>query len=125
MATFALRSKITRVPVVLVVTAYAGDRQCHFLVDRGVVAFNALEVLVFSFQREMRLVVVEIPVLPIARIVASVTARAQRALVNVLFFVAGVTVGLGVPEYHGCMALLAFDQQVRAGQGESSQAMVE
>lgn len=87
MAVFALVSKRTVVLVILVMAADAACSQGYFIAYRGFVAFGTAYVLVFSIQLELGFIVVEIPVLPVTRVVAILTARSQRAFMCVLLFV--------------------------------------
>lgn len=87
MAVLALVSKCTIVLIVLVMAADAIGGQDYLSTHRGLVAFGTADVLVFSIQLEPGFVVVEIPVLPVARVMAIVTACTQRAFMSVLIFV--------------------------------------
>lgn len=94
--------------VVLVVATGATGCQFQFAERWSLVAVPAFEVLVLALQLESGLVVVEIPVLPVASVVAFLTSRPQRALVSVFLFVAGPAIRLGIFEFRRQMTFLAF-----------------
>lgn len=87
MAVFALVSKRTVVFVILAMAADATCGQGYFIAYRDFVAIGTAYVLVLSIQLELRFIVVEIPILPIARVVAILTTCSQRAFMCVLLFV--------------------------------------
>lgn len=88
-------------PVILVVAADAGSGQCQFFVYRSLVTIDALEILVFSLQLESGFIVVEIPVFPVARVMASVAGCTQCAFMDVLLLVTRKTIRLGILEFNG------------------------
>jgi hypothetical protein len=124
-AMFALEPEFTIVLVVLVMAAIAGGGQDNFIADRSFVAFDALYVLVLSVQLEVGLVVIEIPVLPIAGVVARVATGSQGALMYVLLFMTGPAIRLGLLEFNGQMTFLALDQLMLTGKREFRDDMVE
>lgn len=125
MAVIALVSKIAIVLVVLLVTTDTGCRQNHFVVYRGIVTIDALEPLVLPVKLEIGLVVVEIPVLPVACVVASIASGAKGTFVHVLFRVTRRAIRLCLLEYHRQVTLLALGQYVLAGELEARDPVVE
>lgn len=126
MAVIALVPICPVVPVILAMTTYTtADCQCHFIVGRSFVALGATYVLVFSFQLEFGLVVVEIPIFPIPRVVAIPAIRAQRALVHVLLLMTRPAVRLGILECDSQVAFLAFGQQMFSGEREAGKPVVK
>lgn len=88
MTMVALHAKCAIMLIILFVAADTGSRQHDLGSNRGVVAVDALKILVFSIQFEAGFIVIEIPVFPVAGVVAGFTSRAQRALVGILLFMA-------------------------------------
>lgn len=86
MAMFALDSKCAIMFIILVMAPDTAGGQDYFFDNRCFVAFCTANILVFSLQLEAGLVVIEIPVFPIARIVTRLATRSQCALMDVLFF---------------------------------------
>lgn len=115
MAALALAAEGAVMGVVLVVAAAAGGRQYDFPADRFLVAIVTADFPVAVFQLEAGLVVIEIPHLPVARVVAAFALRPQAAFVDILFFVAGPAIRFGVLERGRGMALPAFGRSVPAG----------
>ena len=74
MAVVTLHAKSTIVSVILVVATDAAGRLGQFGVYRILMAIDTLEVLVFPVQFEFGFVVIEIPILPVARVVARLAA---------------------------------------------------
>ena len=126
MATLAFATEAAVVHVVNVVTVDASAGQTDFSVRRLLVAGKTIETLVAAVQLEMGApVVVEVPRLPVARVVAGSAVGAESLLVLVVRLVAGVAVGLGVLERRCEVALLALDFGVLAEQRKARQAVVE
>lgn len=88
-------------------------------------AFATANFLVLPFQPEAGFIMVEVPVFPIARVMASLASRAQRAFMHILFFVTRPAVRLGILELGGQMAFFAFGQNVLSGKREAGLRMVE
>jgi len=78
--------------VILAMTTDAADCKGDFITRRRFVTFGTADILVFSFQLEACFIMIEIPILPIPRVVAIPTVRSQCSLMHVLLFVAGHTV---------------------------------
>jgi len=114
-AALALAPEGAVMDIILVMAAAAGSRQVYFLVCRFVVAIVTADVIVPVFQLEAGLVVIEIPDLPIARVVAALALRPQAAFVEILFFVARPAIRFGVLERRRSVALLAFGLDMLAG----------
>ena len=87
MAVFAFISECAIVLVILAVATGTADSQDHFIAGRSFVTSSTADVLVLPFQLEQGLVMIEIPALPIARVMTIPAVRPQCALMNVLFFV--------------------------------------
>lgn len=100
MAMIALLSEIAIVLVILIMTTDAGCRQNHFAAYRCIVTIDTLESLVLSVKLEVGFIVIEIPVFPVASVVASITCSAKGAFVHVLFSMARRAIRLGLLEYH-------------------------
>ena len=114
-AAFALAPEGAVMNVVLVMATAAGGRQIYFLVCRLLVAIVTTGFLVPVFQLEAGLVVIEIPDLPIARVVAALALRPQAAFVDILFFVARPAIRFCILERRRSVALLAFGLDMLAG----------
>jgi len=125
MAVLAMISICTIVFIILAVATDTADGKCHLIVRRRFMALRTADVLVLPFQFEIGSIVVEIPIFPIARIVAIATIRAQRALMDVLLFVAGTAIRLGILKCSVQMTFLAFCQQVLPGKRKARHPMVE
>ena len=121
----ALRSKRAIVPIILAMTADAAGRQNDLRANRSLVAINALERLVFAFQLEPGLVVIEIPVSPVTGVVAGLASRSKRALVHILLLVTRPALRLGLLERDGQVAFLALGQNMPSGERETRHPMVE
>lgn len=100
MAMIALLSEVTIVLVIFIMTTDTGCRQNHFIAYRGIVTIDALESLMLPVKLEIGLVVVEIPVFPVASVVTSIASGAKGTFVHVLFCVARRAIRLGLLEYH-------------------------
>lgn len=125
MAMIALVAEIAVVLVVLLVAADARCRQNHFAAYRCIVTIDALEPLVLPVQLEIGLVVVEIPVFPVPRVVASFASGAKGTFVHILFSVTGRAIRLGLLEYHSQMTFLALGQRMLAGKLEARDPVIE
>jgi len=88
MAGFTAVAKCTIVFVVLAMASHTRGDQIDFAIDLRVVALDTSELGVFTVQLELGFVVVEIPVFPIPRVMASLASRSKRAFMHILFFVA-------------------------------------
>lgn len=125
MATLALITICAIVFVVLVMASDACRSENHLLLDRYVVASGTLDILVLPIQLEVGLVVIEIPILPVAGVMTLLTALPQRLLVCILLFMARPAVRLGLLEYHSDMAFLALDQDVLSRKREGRYTVIE
>ena len=96
MALLAASAKRTIVLVVLVMATGATGGQFQFPEYRGFMTIGTLEILMLGLQLETGLVVVEIPVFPIASIVASFANCSQCAFMHILFFMARPAIRLGI-----------------------------
>ena len=88
MAMLTLRPIGAVMDVILVITACTGAGQCHLATDRRLVALGTGDVLVLAFQLEAGLVMIEIPALPVARVMTVLAPRPQAPLVHVMLFMA-------------------------------------
>ena len=84
---FTLVPERTIMLVILAMTADTTGSQTQFIAGRSFVALGTTDVLVLAIQLESGFIVVEIPVLPVTRVVASLARFSQRAFVSILFFV--------------------------------------
>jgi len=125
MAVLAMIPECAIVFIILAVATDTADGQRHLGVSRRFMALRTADVLVFPFQFEIGSIVVEIPIFPITRVVAISTIRAQRALMNILLFVAGTAIRLGILKCSVQMTFLAFCQQVLPGKRKTRHPMVE
>lgn len=125
MALFATPSERAVVLVVLVMATGAAGGQFQLPEYRGFMAIGAFEVLVLALQLETGLVVIEVPVFPIARIVASFAIRTQRAFMHVLLLMARPAVRLGVLVPGSRVAFLAFGYLMFSGQRITRLPVVE
>jgi hypothetical protein len=116
MALFTAPSERTIVLVILVMATCTTGGQFQFSEYRGFMAIGTLEILVLALQLETGLVVVEIPIFPVARVVTSFAIRAQRTFMHILLFMARPAVRLGVLISGGQVAFLAFNYLVLSGQ---------
>lgn len=123
MAVLAAHPICAIVPVVLAVTTDAAGG--YLPATRRLVAFGTADVPVLALQPEACLVVVVIPVLPVARVMAGLASLPENLLVHILLLVARPAVQLGIPVPQGRMAFLAFGQQMLAGQRIARHQMVE
>ena len=96
-----------------------------FLLHWDVVAFDALQRGVCAAQFEVRLLMVEVPVPPAARVMAGFAIDSQSSQMHVVFFVARPAVGACVLECVGGVAFLARNQDVQAGQRKTRLPMIE
>ena len=100
MATFTLRAEPASVYVVFLVTGHAGRRESDTRVRRRGVAVMAPDSFVAAVQREAGAgVMIEVPNLPISRVVAGLAADPQLATMDVVAFMTGVAVD-------GCLVLV-------------------
>lgn len=112
MALLAAPSKSPIVLVILVMaTGTAGD-QLQFHQYRSLVTIGTLEILVLALQLETGLVVAEVPVFPVARVVAGFAIGTQSALVHILLFMARPAVRLGIFVSGSRVAFLALNEQM-------------
>ena len=88
MAMVTLRAKCTVMLVVLLMASDAACSQDNLRPDGSIVTIDAFELAVLPFELEVCFVVIEIPVFPIARVVAFLAACAECALVRILLFMA-------------------------------------
>lgn len=116
MATFATITEVTVVYVITVMATAAGTGDQYLLVHRILVAGVAFVRCLFmrSGQLEVRLIVIEVPCLPIACVMAVLALRAEATLVHFSVFplMARPAIGFGILECRRGMALLAFHQHV-------------
>lgn len=126
MALLALSAVAAFMNVVLDVAAEALRWRADAPFHRTRVASAAGQPLVLAVEHELRpLVVIEIPGLPTARVVALLAGRTERLLVRVVFGVTGHTLNLRALEQRARVAHLAVDLHVFAQKREAPQAMVE
>ena len=90
MAAIATIAKISAVNIIPVMATAAGTGQHHLFIHHLPVAGHALarNFFVRTAQLEAGLVVIEIPSLPVARVVASMAVLAKPALMHIIFLVA-------------------------------------
>lgn len=88
MAMFALCAKSTIMLIIFVMAPDTTGGQDYFFDNRCFVAFRTANIFVFSLQLEAGLVVIEVPIFPIARVVTRLATRSQCALMDVLLFMA-------------------------------------
>jgi len=84
MAVFTFIAISTVVLVILAMTTYAADCKGDLGVRRCPVAFGTADILVLSLQLEACLIMIEIPVLPVPRVVAITAVSSQGPLMHVL-----------------------------------------
>ena len=125
MAMIALLSEIAIVLVILIMTTDAGCRQNHFAAYRCIVTIDTLESLVLPVKLEVGFVVVEIPVLPVASVVASFASSAKGAFVHVLLRMARRAIRLRLLEYHRQMTFFALGQNMLSGKLETRNPVIE
>ena len=89
------------------------------------VAVNTFKLGVFARQLEFCLVVIKIPVFPIAGVMARVATASLSTFVHVVFLVTRIAIGLGFLEHHGQMTFLTLCHHVFAGQREARNAVIE
>ena len=108
MATPAKQAEFPVMYIVLSVTTVTG--LCHFAPFQGLsVAGPALQTLMGAIKHEFGpRVMVKVPILPVAGIVAKVTVRAKAQLMHVVFFMAAVTIQGSILKSLCLMAFLAF-----------------
>ncbi len=125
-AALALHAAGFEVDVVLAMTADAVDRQHDLLRRRLCMTGQAfhLDVLVDQFEAGSK-IVVEVPILPAARAVALVAARAQALLVKVILCMTGCAFAPGVLEGRAVMALLAVEPGMTVAQRERRTIVIE
>ena len=84
MTTFTTVAEVAVVHIVLVMTTAASRGHQHFFVHRLLVAGITIgaDLFVRPVQLEIGLVVIEVPRLPVARVVANLALRAEAALVD-------------------------------------------
>src|SRR5664279_2816806 len=125
-ALLALPAVAAFMGVVLRVAADALRRRENAPFHGPAVTGAADRALVLAVEDEFRpRVVVEIPGLPAARVVALLAAGAQRLLVLVVLDVAGVAVALRAPEQRARVTHPALHLRVSAEQRKAGQAVVE
>lgn len=126
MAVAASRAIAAFVHIVLLVAAHAARRQ-HRLPGHGnLVAGIAIEPAVSAIQTETGAgLMIEVPQLPAARVVAAFALRAQAPLVHILLVMARDAFGLGVPELLRQMALLARHHDVSPRQRKTRAPVIE
>ena len=123
MAGLAFFTLLAFVHVVFPVAGQAGRRGIFvFLVLVAIVAFH---LAVLARQRESRLVVVELVILPVAFAMTVAAQLTQGAFVLVNFFMAGDTRHGSLFEDHALVASLALDVFVLATQGKTRRAVIE
>lgn len=129
MATFATIAEVAVVHVVAVMATAAGTGDQHFFVHRIFVAGVAFIRRFFMRpgQFEIRLIVVEVPRLPIARVVAILTLGTEATLMHFPVFplMARPAIRLGILECRRGMTLLALHQHVTPQQRELGLGMIE
>src|SRR5664279_5701243 len=88
MATLATVTVTAVMDIIAVMATAAGIGDDHLLVHRPLVAGVAIvsALLVRPVQFEVGLVVIEVPSLPVARVVASLALRSKAALVDLVIF---------------------------------------
>lgn len=79
----------------------------------------------FSLKLEPCLLVIEIPTLPVARVVAFLAGRPQRALMCILLFMTRPAFRLRILVSGGQVTFLALDYLVLAGQRKARLPVVE
>lgn len=110
MATLAIAPEAAIVYIVAVMTAGAGPGKAYLLFRGFFVTGTAIESAVPAVQLEMgALVVIEIPSLPVARVVTLTAVRSQAQLVFVVLLVAGDALALRVFVGLSQMTFLALD----------------
>jgi len=113
-----------RVLTMMAGTAVAGCRGAA--PDRGFVTAAATNTGVRAAEREVGLrIVIELPRLPVRRIVAIGALVTETAVMRIVAGVAGETVGIGVKKCGGGMTLVARDVGVRTHQRKINQIVVE
>lgn len=126
MALLALLAECAIVHVVASMTTRADPRQGGLLIGRRAVTGVAVELSMRAVEGELRApIVVEVPDLPVPRVVARLALRSEPALMDVVPLVAGDALALRVTESLGGMALLACDRSVFADQGKARLVVVE
>jgi len=126
MTALAIASEAAVVHVIVVMTAGTGSGQAYLALHRLAMAGEAVDSFVPAIQLEAcAFVVIEIPRLPVARVVALAAVRAEIEFVLVFFLVAGDAVAFRVLVGRGQVAFLALDLGVFAEQREARQAVVE
>ena len=127
MAGFAFFAKlpfVALVVVILFVAADAGARGVFVIVV--FVAIDTFHVDVFAGQIESRGAVVKTGLFPVGLVVAICAFNAQRALVNIVFFMAGIALLRCFAEFFTRhMAFVAFQRLVFAAQDEIGLGMVK
>ena len=88
MTVFTLRSVRAIMLVIFFMAADTAGRFSHLLVCRCSVAIDAFEFLVLPLQLEVGLVMIKVPIFPVAGVVASFATFAKCAFMHVLFFMA-------------------------------------
>lgn len=86
--TFTLATKSAVMYVIAGMAAAARTRYCQFFVHRQLVALVTTQFAMGSIQLEAGFVMIKIPCLPVAQIVAAFTICTQSPLVHILFLMA-------------------------------------
>lgn len=126
MTTLALASKASVVNVVDLVTTDTGGADAYLRWHRALMARLALQSPMTAVEDERRSpVVIEIPRLPGARVVAVFAARSESQPVFVVLAMAANARGLRVLEGCAEVAFLTFDLGVRAEQRKPREPVIE
>jgi hypothetical protein len=114
------------VDIIIVMAAGTGAGQTDLASHWFLVARQAVEATMRTIQLEGGAsVVVEIPGLPVARVMAGSAIGPQPQLVFIIFLVTGIAISLGILEGGSQVAFFAFHLRVFTQQRETRQAVVE
>src|SRR5512139_880750 len=125
-AALAIPPEAAVVNVHVLVTAHARARDGSPAVHGKLVAGEAIEPAVLAVEGETSApVVIEVPLFPVARVVAVLAPRTEPELVLVVLAVAGVAVRLGVLVLRRGVVGLALEPCMLAEQREAREPVVE
>lgn len=126
MALIALGTESPVMTIIDAVATHAGGGQAHAALDRVTVAGVAVNLAVGAVEWKFGLpVVIEVPDLPVAGVVAGLAQDAAPPLVLVFALVAGNAIALSVLEPRRFVALLAVGSKMAAGEREPRAAVVK
>ena len=126
MATAAVLAEASGVPVFTTMTGNTISGDSQLTLARGCVATGAGKLVVCTAQRKAGLrIVIELPRVPVRRIVASVALAGECAAMRVIVRVAGNTIGTCVVKCRRRMAPITRDFGVRTQQRKTGQVVVE